>query len=170
MDFNFNLIVAMSINGCIGYENKIPWYLPEDLPNFKKLTMNSIVIMGRKTFESLPNGPLKNRLNIVITRNAEMTSLNDENVIITNYNDIFLIIEKFKKENQKIFIIGGSDIYNLFINHCKKLYITYVLDNNINGDTWFNKELINNYNIISSSDILTSKTGIEYKFLIFEKD
>jgi len=61
------LIVACTKDGIIGYNNKIPWHIPEDLKYFRNTTLNSIVIMGRKTFESLPNGYLKNRINIVIT-------------------------------------------------------------------------------------------------------
>ena len=65
---NYELIVAMSKNGVIGNNNKLPWYIPEDLVNFSELTKGHIIIMGRKTFESLPNGPLKNRLNVVLSR------------------------------------------------------------------------------------------------------
>ena len=64
-------IVAQSKNRVIGNNNTIPWYVPEDLKRFRDLTLHSIVVMGRKTFESLPNGPLKNRINIVITNNPK---------------------------------------------------------------------------------------------------
>ena len=67
MNYDFEMVVAVDTNGCIGKANSIPWHLPEDLKHFKELTLNQIVIMGRRTFESLPNGPLKNRLNIVIS-------------------------------------------------------------------------------------------------------
>ena len=70
---NFELVVAMDVDGCIGSNNTIPWSLPEDLKHFKELTENNIVIMGRKTFESLPNGPLKNRMNIVISSHIDNT-------------------------------------------------------------------------------------------------
>jgi dihydrofolate reductase len=64
------LITALDIDGIIGLDNNLPWHVPEDLAFFKNMTQGHVVIMGRKTFESLPNGPLKNRINIVITRNS----------------------------------------------------------------------------------------------------
>jgi len=171
-NIDFNLIVAMTQNGIIGKNNKIPWYLPEDLKYFRELTTNSIVIMGRKTFDSLPHGPLKNRLNIVITRNIDNNNYNYSNVILSNKENIFDIIKLYNKEYKQVFIIGGSEIYNLFISNCKKLYITniinYNIEDNIEDKVYFNIDLLSNYNIISKSDILTSKTGLNYMFNIYE--
>ena len=76
---NFELLVAMSENGVIGNENRIPWHIPEDLIRFKEVTKNSIVIMGRKTFNSLPIGPLKNRINIVLSKTYENNQSKEEN-------------------------------------------------------------------------------------------
>jgi dihydrofolate reductase len=88
---NFEMIVATDAEWCIGKSNIIPWHLPEDLKYFKELTLNQIVIMGRHTFESLPNGPLKHRLNIVISSQTEL-NYNNTNVIVTNMNNVFNII------------------------------------------------------------------------------
>ena len=74
------LIVAFNKQNVIGFNNTIPWYIPEDLQNFKRLTNNHIIVMGRKTFESFPNGPLKNRIHVVITNQTEYSESNNENI------------------------------------------------------------------------------------------
>jgi len=135
---NYELVVAMSKNGVIGKENKIPWYLPEDLIRFSKLTKGSIIIMGRKTFESLPNGPLQNRLHLVLSntlQNNDWKNANS-NVIFVNLENINSVIEYYIKDKQKIFIIGGSEIYKLFMRQCNKLHIT-MIDEIIEGDSYF---------------------------------
>lgn len=135
---NYELVVAMSKNGVIGKENKIPWYLPEDLIRFSKLTKSSIIVMGRKTFESLPNGPLQSRLHLVLTNSSENNDWKtaNSNVIFVNLENINSVIEYYRKDKQKIFIIGGSEIYNLFMTQCKKLHIT-IIDEIIEGDSYF---------------------------------
>lgn len=180
---HFELLVAMSENGIIGDKNKIPWYIPEDLIRFSKMTKFSIVVMGRKTFYSLPNGPLKNRLNIVLSRshnnndycNNEYEKNNENNetkVIFVNMDNIFAILEKYQKEYEKKFIIGGRDIYKLFINKCNKLHITIICQQ-IYGDCLFPYDinyLMNNYKICNESDLLISKNdNIPYKYITFEK-
>ena len=119
----FSIIVACSSNGGIGFENKIPWYLPDDLKNFKKITSfvndntkRNAVIMGKNTWESLPIKPLPNRLNIVMTSNPEY-EINDKSVIVANsFEDVFMYCSPSNIEN--IFIIGGTQIYN----DCFKYY------------------------------------------------
>ena len=164
---DFELVVAMNMNGCIGSNNTIPWNLPEDLKHFKELTENNIVIMGRKTFESLPNGPLKNRLNIVISSKLDNT-YSYPNVIVTDMIDVFNVIQKYKPIYPKVFIIGGSQIYKLFIKYCNKLHITYIILD-ITGDTYFDKSLLSDFNIVNSGDILTSKKNISYMFCNYER-
>ena len=102
---NFELIVAFNNKNVIGINNTIPWYVPEDLKQFRKTTKDHIVVMGRKTFESLPNGPLKNRINVVIT-NKTIESHNAD-VYFCNFDDSFALLEKLQKETEKkVFIIG----------------------------------------------------------------
>ena len=88
---NFELIFASDINGVIGNNNTIPWYVPEDLSYFRKITTYGIVVMGRKTFESLPNGYLKNRINIVITNNYKNYNNIDNTLIFTDFDNVFTI-------------------------------------------------------------------------------
>jgi dihydrofolate reductase len=174
---DFELIVAMDIDGCIGKNNSIPWYLPEDLKHFKEITENSIVIMGRKTFESLPYGPLKNRLNIVISSRLDHI-YNYSNVIVTDIVDVFNIIQKYRKKYAKVFIIGGSQIYKLFIKYCNKLHITYInisIKHDINDASianeliTFDKSLLDNFTITHTTEMLTSKNKISYVFCTYER-
>jgi dihydrofolate reductase len=141
------MILAVTKNGIIGIDNKIPWYIKADLQRFRELTSNHIVIMGRKTFESLPNGPLKNRINIVITRDTTKIS-QYENVYFTNINEIDELIEKIRYQEttpnkKQVFIIGGAQIYNYFLNQTQKIYVT-LIDKDIDGDTYLNTDFLTN--------------------------
>lgn len=118
----FSLIVAHSKNKVIGLNNKIPWYLPSDLKRFKELTTGKTIVMGRKTFQSLP-GLLPKRKHIILSRNESFANNNPE---ITVLKDINEFIKNNKDSNEEIFIIGGSEIYKIFYPHAKKLYITEV--------------------------------------------
>ena len=130
------LIVAISKNGTIGNKNEIPWYIPEDLQRFKKITQGTKVIMGRKTYDSLPNKPLKHRTNIVITKEPKKYSaFASENVIYGSIADIFAILSTIPT-HERVCIIGGCEIYSLFWKYCSILHIT-VVDEIIEGDVHF---------------------------------
>ena len=114
-----HLIWAQDYNGGIGKSNNLPWNISEDLKNFKLLTLNSTIIMGRKTWDSLPFKPLPNRRNIVLSsqRIPGIEVYNDYN---SCYNSLI------SNSIDKVFIIGGSSIYKLFFNSADYLHITFV--------------------------------------------
>lgn len=122
------LIAAHDQNNIIGYDNEIPWSLPEDLRRFRELTLNNIVVMGRKTFQSISK-PLKNRINIVITRQPEKLNY-FKDIIYTTLeeldNTLSTIYEKEENKNKKTFVIGGSEIYSKLIDKCHTMYITEI--------------------------------------------
>lgn len=128
----FSIIVAHSKNYVIGNNNSLIWNIPTDLKRFKKLTSGKIIIMGRKTFESLPN-PLPNRFHIVLSKNPENFK-NEENVVFTNNLD--KIINKYKNSPEEVFIIGGEKIYKLFLNYASKIYVTKIFQD-FYGDAYF---------------------------------
>lgn len=128
----FSIIVAKSINNIIGVNNSLPWNLPSDLKRFKEITMGKKILMGRKTFESLPF-VLPGRTHLVLTTNKDFSSEN-ENVIV--YHDLEKLIEEFKDSEEEVFVIGGGNIFSQFIDVTSKLYITEVLKK-IEGDTYF---------------------------------
>ena len=124
-----SIIAAVSNNGVIGVDNKLPWDLPEDLKRFKELTTGNVVIMGRKTYESIGK-PLPNRINIVITRNKDFFV---PGVLTANSLNSALLKAGGNKD---IFIIGGGEIYEQSMGFADKLYITEV-DMEVEGDTKF---------------------------------
>ena len=125
-----HLIWAQEINGGIGKDGKLPWHISEDLQNFKKLTLDSTIIMGRKTWESLPIRPLSNRRNIVLSRNE----VSD----VECYTSIEECIEKLRDDCvEKLFVIGGSTVFHNFIHRADELHITEVDEIIESIDTYF---------------------------------
>ena len=115
-----SIIVAIGKNNEIGGNNDLLWHLPADLKRFKEITTGHVIIMGRKTFESLPNGALPNRRNIVISRNSD---LQIEGVEV--YSSLDLALLKAMDE-EEVFIIGGAQLYKQTFRDANKLYLTKV--------------------------------------------
>ncbi len=128
-----SIIAAISKNNVIGKNNKLIWYLPEDLKRFKKLTAGHTIIMGRKTFESLGR-VLPNRKHIVITSNTNM-QIEDENVELI---DDIKMLNKYINSEEEHFIIGGATIYKLLMPYASKMYITKI-NEEFEGDVYFPK-------------------------------
>lgn len=127
-------IVAVDNNYGIGYQNKLLEHIPEDLKYFKSLTINKVVIMGRKTYDSLPRKPLPNRLNIVITRSPVVSD--DDNVIFMDLEQVKAWLLKNKSEKD-IFIIGGESIYKELMPFYDDIYLTKIYLNHENVDKYF---------------------------------
>ena len=114
-----HLIWAQDSNGGIGKNGKLPWHISEDLKNFKKITSNSTIIMGRKTWDSLQSKPLPNRRNIVLSQTKQNQ--------VEAYTSYESCMTKLKKDNvRKIFIIGGRSIYKLFFKTADFLHMTKI--------------------------------------------
>jgi dihydrofolate reductase len=126
---NISIIVAIAENNAIGINNQLLTYLPDDLKMFKRLTTGHIVIMGKKTFKSLPNGPLPNRTNVIISDNIK----DYFEGCITVYSIQEAI--DFCKGNDA-FIIGGGMIYRQFLPLSNRLYLT-IMHKQFEGDTFF---------------------------------
>ena len=127
-----SIIVAMTSNNYIGKDNKLLFHIKEDMKRFKSLTIGHKVIMGRKTFESLPNGPLMDRENIVITSNK---NYNPDGVIVCK--DVLELIQKYVDSEEEVFVIGGESIYDIFLIFASKIYLTKIYSDII-GDRKFN--------------------------------
>ena len=154
-----SLVVAVSENNAIGKNNQLLWHLPNDLKFFKNTTWGGVVIMGRKTYESV-NKPLPGRTNIVITKQVNWTS---ENVIVVN--SIEAAIQKAKDLNFKeIFIIGGGEIYKESISIADKIYLTKV-HTTIEGDTYFPELQNDQWKMIANKDFYADeKHAFDYSF------
>jgi dihydrofolate reductase len=126
------LIAGIAQNNCIGKNGTLPWHIPEDLKHFKELTTNKTVVMGRKTWESLPEKfrPLPNRKNVVITRQTDYAA--PEGVLtFSSTTDAFAQLA-----TEDIFIIGGAELYKQTIDQADALEITHI-DQTIEGDAFF---------------------------------
>ncbi|MDY3267363.1 MAG: dihydrofolate reductase [Phocaeicola sp.] len=125
-----SIIVAINKNNGIGMENKLLYWLPNDLKRFKSLTTGHTIIMGRKTFESLPKGALPNRRNVVLSR-QDITFEGAE-----RYASLEEALKSCKNE-EEIFIIGGASLYNEAIKIADTLYITEIEDSEKEADAFF---------------------------------
>lgn len=166
MTRTFHVVLACTLDCGIGKNGTIPWHLPGDLAHFKELTKSTehegkqnMVIMGRKTWESLPRKPLSGRRNIVVTRNSiegvecvpslnEALRLADENI-------------------DSVFVIGGAQLYNEALRHpnCGTLYVT-MINAEIECDTFFDSSIMRHFELVELGDVETCH-GIEYAFAIF---
>lgn len=156
-----SLIVAIAENNVIGKDNKLIWHISEDLKRFKSITSGNTMLMGRKTFESLP-GVLPGRKHIIITHDNKYT-VDSEQVSVINDLDSF--IKNHENSDEEIFVIGGAEIYKQLLPHCKKLYLTNV-HQSFEGDTYFPDIDYSKYDTEYSSDKITDeKSGITYSFI-----
>lgn len=124
-------IVAMNHQYIIGFQNQLPWNIPEDLQHFRKTTLHQAVVMGRKTFESIQK-PLPNRINYVLTRQTNFP-LFPGLIIINNLTEL---IEKYQTSNEVLYVIGGAEVYKQFLPYCDELIIS-MIPGDFRGDAFF---------------------------------
>jgi len=160
-----SIIVAIANNNVIGKDNKLIWYLPEDLKRFKQITTGKTIIMGRKTFESLGR-VLPNRKHIVLTRNKEGL-LEDKNV---EYVTSLQQLQKYITSEEENIVIGGGVMYELLLPYTNKLYITKI-DHNFDGDTFFPKIDYTKWELIEEIEGIKDEKNIyNYKYLTYIRE
>ena len=159
-------IVAVDNNWGIGYNGDLLEHIPEDLKYFKELTTNHVVVMGRKTWDSLPHKPLKDRLNIVISRQprgplGEMAfsiPINEAKVRVS-----------LSDNDEEWFIIGGGSIYKEFLSICDRVYVTKIFKDHENVDTYFpNLDKSDEWTPVFCSDIRTYN-DLSYQFWQYDR-
>ena len=170
-----DMVVAVNKNGIIGRNNKLLWDIPEDMKHFRRLTMHNIIVMGRITFDSLPFGPLKNRINIVITStpNKYKNGYKNNDVIFCNLDDCEENLKKLQKNtNKKIFIIGGAEIYKYFFSKCETVYVTHVDTGETDGVSIapLMMELQDRYTVVNRIPSIRSQwvNDIQYEFVTYK--
>jgi dihydrofolate reductase len=119
------MIFACDLNGAIGKDGDLPWRQSSDLRHFKMTTINKTVVMGRKTWDSLPPGGLPNRRNIVMSRASR------QDVEVMDYEQVLQL-----SQDEDIIIIGGGEIYSLFLQHCKEIFRTIIHTSVEDADTF----------------------------------
>ena len=156
-----SIIVAFAENNVIGKDNSLIWHISEDLKRFKKLTSSHPIIMGRKTYESLPFKPLPKRKNIVITSQKHIDFKGAK--VVNHYEDALKECSKY----DEVFICGGASIYKHFINIADKMYITKVYKT-FEGDTFFPKIDFDKWQLKNQSKkLFDDKSELEYACLDF---
>ena len=165
----FLISVAYDSKNGIGKNNSIPWYLPEDLKYFSKLTKgtgNNAIIMGKNTWLSLPKKPLKGRDNLILSRTLEIYENLPKNDLIKSFKQINDIIDFCYFQNyDEVWVIGGSEIYSLFLNYYQidKIYAT-IIDKDYECDVFFPN--IDNWTLLTKEE--KEKDGIKISYLVFE--
>ena len=164
-----NLIVACGNDGQIGLNNKLLWHIPEDFKNFKKLTSNHVIIMGRNTFESLP-GMLPDRIHIVISsKDLERK----ENLYVVK--SLEEAIEKAKEflyfKEEQVWVIGGGKVYQECLEKklIDRIYLSLV-DYNGPADTYINLYYLNNFNLIFSEKYNETEKTPKWEFKIYNRN
>ncbi len=159
-----NLIVAVDKNWAIGKDNKMMWSIPADMKFFRETTRGNIVIMGRKTLESFPQGqPLKNRVNIVITENKDYKVKGA--VVVHSIEEA---VEEAEKYEGEIYVIGGESIYRAMLSMCDTAFITKI-DHAYDADTYFpNLDEDPKWRMTKISEEQTC-FDLEYYFTVYER-
>ena len=157
---SYTIIAAIGKNRELGKDNGLIWHLPNDLKFFKEVTNHHAIIMGRKTFESLPR-MLPNRKHIVLTSSENLP--NEVEV----YKELKQILESYRDSQEEIFIIGGASIYSQFLEHSDKMYLTEIDAEDKSADVFFpefNREDYTSELIKENED-----NGIKYKHMVYRR-
>ncbi len=166
-----NHIVAVDLNGCIGKHGKIPWHIPADLKRFRELTTGGVVVMGRKTFDSLGRKSLPNRMNIVIGSTMVVDDYygnNKELIYCESINEALLTARYYVKQKQKsaIWIIGGAEIYTQTLQYVDNVEATVVSTKIISGDAHYPPIDYYKENV-KVSRAYTDKSGLSYCYMSY---
>ena len=157
-----HLIVAHARNGVIGKDNKLPWYLPEDLKNFKRTTIGKPVIMGRKTWESLGR-PLPGRRNVVITRQKDYTA--EGATVVASLDEALEAVS----DAPVAFIMGGAQVYKEALPQVEVAHITY-LNADFEGDAYFEPLNPNEWTLTEEESFpATDAHPFSYSFRIYSR-
>lgn len=160
-----NLIVAVDRNWGIGKNNQLLVSIPADMKFFREETMNKVVVMGRKTLESFPNGlPLKNRVNIVLTQNTDYKV--KDAIVVHNLEEVLEEVKKYNTED--VYVIGGESVYRMMLPYCNVAHVTKI-DFAYEADTHFpNLDELKEWRVTADSDEQTY-FNLEYYFKKYER-
>lgn len=158
-------IVCIDENWGIGKNNNLLFNLPEDMKRFREETSGKVAIMGYNTFKSLPNGPLKNRINIVLD---DLDRKIEGAIVVSSLYKLVIELSKQEYKNKEIFVIGGAAIYKLLVPFCDEVLVTKVLENK-DADRFFpNLDQDPKFKCIDDGEVLTSTTGLKYRFTTYK--
>ncbi len=160
----FTFVWAEDKNGLIGNDGQLPWHLPNEMKHFVNVTTGGVVIMGRKTYESIPNPPLKNRINIVLTNNKDYTA--DGAIVCHSKEDI---LDYVKDIDKPLHIIGGTSLFDMFVDDVNVLYRTVVYEE-FEGDTFMPKLNYKYFQVVETMDGIVDEENLySHEFFIYER-
>ena len=163
MNKQISIIVAIATNYAIGKDNDLLWHISKDLKRFKSLTEGHFIVMGKKTYFSLPRRPLPKRTNMIITDVAE--EVIDDCLMAYSIEDAIAKMEE-TKEN---FIIGGGSIYKQFMDHATRMYITRV-HKEYEADTFFPEFSLDEWKMVEKGDVNDDpQNDFTYSFEVYER-
>jgi dihydrofolate reductase len=156
-----SIVVAHSSNGVIGRDGGMPWHLPTDLKRFRELTTGGVVVMGRKTFESLPSAyrPLPDRRNLVLSSNPEYAA--DSAEVLPSLQAALAACEL------DCFVIGGGVTYAEALPHAQRVYATEI-DSTAEGDTFFPALAERDWSCVDCSDAI-AENGHSFTFRVYDR-
>jgi dihydrofolate reductase len=163
-----SLIAAVADNGVIGRDNKLPWYLPQDLRYFRAVTMGKPVVMGRRTWESM-NRPLPGRTNIVITRQAGYQA--EGAYVVADLDSAVTLAERVGLADgvEEVMVIGGAEIYRMALPGADRLYLTEV-HTEVTGDVFFPAWDRSAWAEVSREDVPPRDSDAPaYSFVVYER-
>lgn len=173
-----NAIVCADENWGIGKNNNLLFSIPDDMKHFVYKTSGNIIVIGRKTLESFRDKkPLKNRLNIVLTRDKTLNknyTEYDNIVFISNKSELNNILDNIDKlfpkyKNAECYICGGDSIYKLFLEDCSNIYVTKMYES-FDADTFFpNLDDNSDFSIVDKSEVFEYE-NIKYQFITYNND
>lgn len=159
---SLNVILAFTTNFLIGVDNKLPWHVPEDLKRFRELTTGKTVVMGRKTWDSLPDKvrPLPNRKNVILTSSNDIQE-SDSVKVIRTVDEIHELAR-----TEEVFVIGGHNLFNTMVPYASRIYLTFIMKK-IHGNIFVSPNIVEDRRVIEESEI-KQHGDIRYKFLVLE--
>ena len=159
-----SILVAKAKNNIIGKDNKLLWNIPEDLKRFKKLTTGHVIIMGRKTFESIGR-VLPDRKHIIFSQNRGL-KYDDPNVEVVHS---MLEIKEYIDNDEENFVIGGAMIYNLLMPHVSKMYVTEI-DKDFEGDAFFPKINEDIWKVVEEErGLVDEESNLNFSYVTYER-
>ena len=160
---SINIVVAAGKRNEIGKRGQLIWRISDDLKRFKQLTMGGVLIMGRKTYQSIGR-PLPGRINIVVTRQEDFP---DEGIFIARSPAEAL--EKARCFQKPVFIIGGEQIYRALLPHTERIYLTRIEATDDKADAFFPEFQEENWHTVEKSPFFTTPSGLKFSYLTLEK-
>ena len=159
------LIVAADKNWAIGYKNGLLVSIPSDMKFFRQMTTGNVIVMGRKTLESFPNGlPLKNRTNIILTGNKNFTV--KDGIVVHSVPELLEELKKY--DTDSVYVVGGESVYRQLIPYCDTAYITKI-DHAFQADTYIpDFDKMEDWKLAETSDENTC-FDLEYYFTRYER-